>query len=232
MKSNEDGKYRFFLFCGVLAPVIMGVVIVVTGQLTPNYSPISDSVSRMGIPGKPYAWLLHGGYYVYGILMGAAAYGLSRTIGSVPRANGLATLLGIHALGTMLMAVFPDSVDSTFKHVIHDVMSTASYLPLLIGILISRRIARQEMTLKVAGILGVFIIIINLPMPITFMVSPLATIGGLLQRIFSACSFFRLTLTFFLLYSKRRSIKCRKETTEIPYSLVSTERVLSNQPQG
>jgi len=232
MKSNEGSKYRFLLLCGVLAPIIIGVVIIVTGQLTPDYSQVSDSVSRTGTPGRPYAWLLHGGYYVYGILMGIAAYGLSRTIGSVPGANGLAVLLGIHAFGMMLLAVFPDSVDSTFKHVVHDVMSVVSYLPLLLGIFISRRIARQEMTLKVVGILGIFIVVINLPMPFINMVSPLATVGGLLQRILSGCSFLWLTLTFFLLYSKRRSIECRTENIQEPYSLASTESVLFDQPQG
>ncbi len=199
-KLNSYRITRFLLLCGALAPVILGVVIIVTGQLTPDYNPISDTVSRMGIPGSPYAWLLHSGYYVYGILMGVAAYGLSRTIGSIPMANGLAILLGIHAFGTILMAVFTDSADSTFKHVVHDVISTTSYLPLLIGIFISHRIARQKRILKVAGILGIFVIIINLPMPIINMVSPLATISGLLQRILSACSYLWLTLTFLVLY--------------------------------
>ena len=226
MKSSEDSKYRLLLFCGMLAPIIMGAIIIVVGQLTPDYNQISDSISRMGTPDRPYAWLLHGGYYVYGILMGIAAYGLSRTIGSTPRANGLAILLGIHAFGTVLLAVFPDSVDSTARHIVHDIMSVTSYLPLLIAIFISRRIARHEVTLKVAGVLGIFIIIINLPMPVINMVGPLASIGGLLQRILSACSFFWLTLTFFLLYRKRCSIECPVKSMKVPYSVAATERVL------
>ena len=226
MKSSEDSKYRLLLFCGMLAPIIMGAIIIVVGQLTPDYNQISDSISRMGTPDRSYAWLLHGGYYVYGILMGIAAYGISRTIGSTPRANGLAILLGIHAFGTVLLAVFPDSVDSTARHIVHDIMSVTSYLPLLIAIFISRRIARHEVTLKVAGVLGIFIIIINLPMPVINMVGPLASIGGLLQRILSACSFFWLTLTFFLLYRKRCSIECPVKSMKVPYSVAATERVL------
>ena len=226
MKSNEESKYRSLLFCGVLAPIIVGTIIIVVGQLTPDYSQVSDSISRMGTPGSSYAWLLHVGYYVYGILMGMAAYGLSRTIGSVPRANSLAILLGIHAFGTVLLAVFPDSVDSMFKHIVHDVMSTTSYLPLLIGIFVSRRIARQEITLKVVGILGIFILIINLPMPFINMVSPLATIGGLLQRILSGCSFCWLTLTFFLLYRKYRSTERQAGVEDVSYSLITAGRAL------
>ena len=89
MKSSEDSRYRFLLLCGWLAPVIIGLVITVVGQLTPDYNQVTDSISRMGTPDRPYAWLLHSGYYVYGVLMLIAAYGISRTIGSVPGANGL-----------------------------------------------------------------------------------------------------------------------------------------------
>ncbi len=231
MKSNQDSKYRFLLFCGVLAPFLLGIIIIVVGQLTPDYSQVTDSVSKAGIPGKPYAWLLHGGYYIYGILMGVAAYGLNRTLSSVPGASGLATLLGIHALGTVLLAVFPDSNDSPFKHVVHDIMSVTSYLPLIIGIFISRNLARYEMTLKVGGILGIFIIIINLPMPVINMINPLLAVGGLLQRILSACSYLWLALTFLLLYRKRRSIECQRENAEISYSPIRVKVALPGQSQ-
>ena len=231
MKSSEDSKYRLFLFCGVLAPMILGVVIIVVGQLTPNYNQVSESISRMGTPDKPYAWLLHGSYYFYGILIGIAACGLNRTIGSISKTNILAILLGIHACGMMLLAVFPDSINSTFKHITHDIMSVITYLPLIIAIFISRRIARHELTLRVVGVLGIFIIIINLPMPIINLVSPLASIGGLLQRLLSGCSFFWLSLTFFLLYRNYHSIECRMKDVKSPYSLAVTERLLLDQPQ-
>ena len=232
MKSSEDSRYRFLLLCGWLAPVIIGLVITVVGQLTPDYNQVTDSISRMGTPDRPYAWLLHSGYYVYGILMAIAAYGLSRTIGSAANTNSLAILLGIHALGMILLAVFPDSINSTTKHIVHDVMSTICYLPLLIGIFVTRSIARTEMTLKVVGILGIFIIIINLPMPIINVFSPLAVIGGLLQRILAGCTYFWIMLTFFLLYMKRRSIECRTEHIEVSYPLVPREPILLDQPQG
>lgn len=209
MKSDKETKYRFFLFCGVLAPIILGITIVVAGHLTPDYNQVTDTISKMGISGRPYTWLLHSGYYVYALLMGVAAYGLSRTLNSVPGANNLAMLLGIHAFGTMLLAVFPDSNDSIFKHLVHDVMSVTAYLPLIIGIFISRNLARQEIILKTAGILGIFIIIVNLPMPVINIVTPLSSVGGLLQRILSGFSYLWLALTFYLLYRKRLVIERR-----------------------
>ena len=232
MKSNEENRYRFLLFCGVLAPVVMGLMIIIIGKLTPDYSQVSESISRMGTTDKPYAWLLHNGYYVYGVLIGLATYGLNRTLGSTPNTNKLTVLLGTHAFGMVLLAVFPDSINSTLKHVVHDIMSTIAYLPLLIGIFVTRSIARTEMTLKVVGILGIFIIAINLPMPVINMFSPLAVIGGLLQRILAGCTYFWIMLMFLLLYRKRRSVRYQAETTAVSYPLVSGEGVLFDQPQG
>ena len=226
MNAHEGSKYRFLLFCGMLAPIIIGVVIAIVGQLTPDYNQISDSISRMGTPDRPYRWLLHSGYYTYGVLMSMAAYALSRTISSVSKGNILAMLLGIHASGMILLAIFPDSVDSTFRHILHDIMSVTCYLPLLLGIYISRKIARQEITLKTVGIFGIFIIIINLPMPIINMVTPLASIGGLLQRILSGCSFFWLSLTFFLLYRKQWAIERPADSVAVLHSPPLFERAL------
>jgi len=232
MKLNEDNKYRLLLFFGVLAPIVLGIIIIVVGHLTPEYSQVTDTVSKAGITGRPYAWLLHSGYYTYGILMGMAAYGLNRTLSSVPGASTLVKLLGIHALGTVLLAVFPDSNNSPFEHMVHNIISITSYLPLMIGIFISRSLARHEMTLKVVGILGIFIIIVNLPMPVINMVHSLSTVGGLLQRILSACSYIWLALTFLLLYRKRCSIEHRREITEVLYPSVRVGSTLSGRSQG
>ena len=207
MKSGGDSTPRFFLFCGVLAPVMMVVIIIVVGQITPDYDPISDTISQMGIPDRPHAIVINGGYVIYGILMCLAAYGLYRGISSTSTAKRLAILLGIHAIGTILLGVFPDSLNLLPKHftddLLHNTISAISYLPLLIGILIFLGIARQERALKVTGILGLVILIINLPMPVINMIDPLKSIVGLLQRLLAGSSFFWLTLTFFLLHRKR-----------------------------
>ena len=132
MKSSEDSKYRFLLFCGVLAPVIMMVVILVIGQITPDYNPITDTISRMGTADRPYAVVLHGSYFAYGVLIGIAAYGLCQTMGCTNSAKTLAVLLGTHDIGTVLLAIFPDSVILILMHPIHDAMS-ANFLPALVS---------------------------------------------------------------------------------------------------
>jgi len=225
MKSSGDSTSRFLLFCGVLAPITLMVIILVIGQITPDYNPISDSISRMGTPDRPYAVVLHGSYFVYGVLMGMAAYGLCQTMGCTESAKRLAILLGTHAVGTVLLAVFPDSVDLPLKHVIHDVMSVACYLPLLAGIFISRGVAIRERALKATGIIGLVVIIINLPMPFINIIDPLKSIGGLLQRLLCGSSFLWLTLTFFFLYKKRCTLqRIRTQLSRVPLTAQSASR--------
>jgi len=207
VKSKEDNITRFLLLCGVFAPIIMMSIIIVVGQITPDYDPISNTISQMGTPASPYAILLNGGYVIYGILMGLAACGLYRSISSTIMAQRMTMLLCIHAIGTILLGVFPDSLDLIPKQftddLLHNTVSVISYVPLLVGILVFRRIAYQEKALRVAGILGLVIVAISLPMPTIAMFEPLKPISGLLQRLLSGSSFFWLTLTFFLLYRRR-----------------------------
>ncbi len=202
MKQCGDRLTQLFLFCGILAPPVMMIAILVIGQITPNYDPISDSISRMGTPDKPYAMMLHGGYFIYGILMLMATYGLYRIMDHTDNVKKIAILLGIHAVGTVLLAIFPDSIDTPYKHVIHDVMSTTCYLPLLLSILVFRRITRYREILRVLDVLALSIIVINLPMPVINIVSFLRPIGGLLQRFLIGTSFLWLTLIFYLLHKK------------------------------
>jgi len=207
MKTNRDQMGRFLLLCGVFAPIMMMIVIFVLGQITPNYNPFSDSVCQMGTPDKPYAIVLNAGYIAYGILMSAAAYGLYRSITSTTTAKRMTILLCIHAAGTLLLGVFPDSLDLAQKHLtddlIHNIISAVSYVPLLVGIFIFRKVAYQETALKAVGILGIIVVLINLPVPVINMFGFFEPISGLLQRVLVGASFSWLALTFFFLYRKR-----------------------------
>jgi hypothetical membrane protein len=209
MKPNGDTS-RFLLLCGALAPIMLMVIIIVVGQITPDYDPISDTISQMGTPESRYAIVLNGGYVIYGILMGLAAYGLYRSIGSASRAKGLAILLGIHALGALLLGVFPDTRDLVPKHftddLVHNTISAVSYVPLLVGILIFRGVARQNRALRVVGVVGLVVVAFNLPMPIISLFDPLKSISGLLQRLLCGSSFCWLAATFLLLCPKRHPL--------------------------
>ena len=58
MKLKEDNTSRFLLVCGILAPILMMAIIIVVGAITPDYSPISGTISQMGTPNSPFAFLV------------------------------------------------------------------------------------------------------------------------------------------------------------------------------
>jgi hypothetical membrane protein len=206
MKPYQDSKSRLFLFCGLVAPVILGITVLVVGYITPGYNPVSDSVSLMGTPEQPYAWLLSGGYWLYGVLMCFAIYGLNRIFNDVPQMKLLSTLLGIHALGTILLAVFPDSTTSFSREMIHNFISGVAYIPLLGMVYIYRNLIKDYSSFSRLRSFGLFVLLINIPLPFVHMVEPLSLIGGLLQRVMCACSFMWLRFAFFSLYKKQYSL--------------------------
>ena len=217
MIPYRDAKSRLFLFCGMIAPVILGITVLVVGYITPGYNPISDSVSLMGTQEQPYAWLLSSGYWLYGVLMCFTAYGLTRIFSNVPQIKSLSTLLGIHALGTILLAVFPDSTTSFSREMIHNFVSFIAYAPLLVMIYIFRNLAMYNSSFSRLRSFGLFVLLINIPLPFVHMFGPLSMIGGLLQRVMCACSFMWLRFAFFSIYKKQYSlISNTTERSQVP----------------
>ncbi|MFC1964107.1 DUF998 domain-containing protein [Chloroflexota bacterium] len=199
-----DRRARFLLLIGVFAPITMMVIIIVVGQITPGYNPISDTISQMGTPSSPYSMVLNIGYFVFSLLIGVTAYGFYRRLCYAAMSKTLAILLGIHAFGIVLMMVFPDSPDFAGKRftddILHNIFSAISFSALFAGILVFTRIARHEPVLKFAIILGLVVIILNLPLPVINMFGPFKPISGLLQRLSIALSFSWLAVTSLLLY--------------------------------
>ncbi len=218
MKSSRVNFSQFSSFCGIFAPVMMMVVIVITGQITPDYNPMSETVSQMGTPERPFSILLNGGYWIYGILMSFASYSLYRHINFTTQIKKIAVLLGIHAMFTILLGVFPDSLDILPKDItdnfLHNFISAVSYLPLLASIFIFCNIRFQEKSLKILGTIGLIILAVNLPMPVIGRITILEPIEGLLQRLLWGSSLLWISTTFLLLYRSKFVIK----STEIqPY---------------
>jgi hypothetical membrane protein len=202
MVSKGHNRPRFLLLGGVIAPLILALIIVIAGHITRNYNPVSDTISKMGIPGMSHAPLLNGGYYCYGILMGLAALGLQLSLPPTPATRRLVSLIGVHAVGTIFLAVFPDSFNSPARHVTHDIASATGYLPLLAGMLVFYSLMRDEKAMKFVSVLALAVVLFNLPMPVINMLPPLKSISGLLQRLMFGGSFLWLTLTFLFIYIK------------------------------
>jgi hypothetical membrane protein len=194
---------RLWLVCGMAAPAALMAVVIVLGQTTPDYSPVSQTISTMGMPGRRYALVLNGSYALYGVAMGLAAFGLFRSTILPQISRRGAVLLAVHAVGTVLLGVFADSSTSLARHVAHDVVSAVSYLPLLGIILVFHSAARRLRALMLVGIVGLLVVALNVPMPTVTLFHPYS---GLLQRVLAGPAYCWLAGAFGLLYWKRHQL--------------------------
>jgi hypothetical membrane protein len=183
-------------------------VILVVGQLTPNYDPFRQTISQMGTPQSEYASWLNGTYVLYGTFMLLGAIGFSRALAPNRKGRLLAIFLGIHALGAMLLAIFPDNLDtagSTESYLnLHNFFSALAYLPIIGAAFTFYSYTVKIDNLHATATLGLIAIAINIPMPFLNQLEILSSAGGFLQRVMYAFTFSWLVLLSWLLLQRNR----------------------------
>jgi hypothetical membrane protein len=65
---------RWLALAGVVAPPLFTAVVVVQGLLQPDYSHVAMPISALAA--WPYGWMQRLNFWVFGVLMAAAAVGL------------------------------------------------------------------------------------------------------------------------------------------------------------
>ncbi|HEX79333.1 MAG TPA: DUF998 domain-containing protein [Dehalococcoidia bacterium] len=212
---DKDRLNKIIISLGLLVPIIMMAVIITVGQITPNYSPITNSISQMGAWVQPYSIILNSAYILYGILIITVAYILIKNLPHSTLVKVLLTLLMIHALGSICLALFPDKLDTPgvlVDNTIHNIFSAVSYVSLLLGILSYSIYALRQKTIRIIGIAGILVVVINFIMPMINLFSYLREIGGLLQRLLIFCSFSWIALTSAIMYKKTLSDQTATDT--------------------
>ncbi len=203
---DNDRSSNLVFLLGLLVPIMMMAVIIIVGQITPNYSPVADTISQMGARKQPYSIILNSAYIIYGIVIITIAYKLYKRLNHSTLVRALLILMFIHACGSICLAVFPDKPDTpgvfVTNNTIHNIFSGISYVSLVLGILFYSVSTLRQKTTKIIGIIGVAVVVINLLMPMINLFIYLREIAGLLQRFLIFCSFSWVVLTSTLLYKR------------------------------
>ncbi len=72
---------RFYALCGVIAPILFTIIVIILGLLRPDYSHVSQAISELGSVGAPNAVAQDVNFILFGLLIIAFAYGLHIGIG-------------------------------------------------------------------------------------------------------------------------------------------------------
>ena len=195
---------RYLAVCGVLAPLVVIAFVLIGASVTPGYSHISDTISKLASPGTPHPEWMNAGFILYGILM----IGLSFTVRQclAPRTGSVIVWLMLitHGLGIIFAAAFPydlsiiDGIHS-LEGILHHLVAITSCAAFMIGMLVMDRVVAGEPLWRATVILSFFAVSV---VSVLFMLSlfPIARgFEGVLQRVSA------LTM---IIYIEALSIRC------------------------
>jgi hypothetical protein len=192
-RASPGGAKRLLLVAdaGVILYLLLDIIAQV---LPPHYNPISTAESDLAV--GPYGYIMTLNFVNRGLLSLAFLYGFVHTL----RLRGIGTgryrsgvsLLGVWAVGALLLAVFPTDVPATpvsWHGAIHIVVALLAFLGGALGVLrLSLRFgddpalrAAKRFALPLAGVAILFLVLFfGLPFLIPHIA---ARIGGLTERV-------------------------------------------------
>ena len=101
----SKSSLKLLAICGIIAPIWFAIMVAVLGSVYPRYGHVTQHMSELGGVRSPVAWIFNPlGFWVYGILIIAFAYGLSRGVASAKIGS---VLLAIGGAGMIMARIFP-----------------------------------------------------------------------------------------------------------------------------
>ncbi|MDD5702291.1 MAG: DUF998 domain-containing protein, partial [Dehalococcoidales bacterium] len=100
---------RIFSVFGIVAPVIISIIVIIAGLLTPGFNQMTDTISSLSQQGSKTPQLLTIGFVVYGVLVIGFAYSLYINLRHGIKARIAWLMLTLYGICMILAAVFQDS---------------------------------------------------------------------------------------------------------------------------
>jgi hypothetical membrane protein len=201
---NDDGgnmnKQRFYAICGIFAPIIFWVMVIVESLLRPGYSQYNNFVSDLGV--GHLAILQNINFIVFGILTIIFALGLRNAL---PTPMGRSLKAGVwmvilFAVGVGLAGIFPESYLSANSH---NIVSATAFVAIIAAqLLIWQGLKNRDSNVwgryasysLISGLISIILVIV-LKIAILYGIYP-----GLSQRAFLIVSWAWVGITGIKLY--------------------------------
>jgi hypothetical membrane protein len=135
--------------CGMIAPILFVIIILVAGLLRPGYSQIAQTMSELGQVGTPNALLQDANFAIFGLLVFLFAVGLHRGINQ-GRGSKLAPAALLVAAVTIFLQGTAFPLPLTYQSnpigaIGHSAAGITEFIALIFAILVfSRRLKRES----------------------------------------------------------------------------------------
>lgn len=152
-----SGIVRCGLLCGVVAPLLWLAVIVIAGELRPDFDHVGQYISELGERGSATEiFMRYGGFIATGLLhvaYAAAFYATVSRISGQPRLTllvaGLIALNGIGRIGAGLFACEPGcAAPDVFTQRLHGLSATLAFLSIAAAAILGAIIFRGDKRLR------------------------------------------------------------------------------------
>ncbi len=206
MTDNFQRKQVFFALCGIIAPILFWVMVIIESLIRPGYSPLHNFVSDLGV--GSLAILQNINFMIFGILTICLGLGLQ---GSLPTPRGVSLKSGVLLVilfGILIFfaGVFPENYGSG---VLHTSVSAFAFLSIIAAqLLIWRGLKDTDTTIwgeyriysLISGLLSIIFLIL-----LQIAISEFIAYQGLAQRLFLAIPWIWIGVTGLMLYSFLRN---------------------------
>jgi hypothetical membrane protein len=204
MITKKQGRLKFYAICGIIAPILFWVMVIIESILRPGYSQYYNFVSDLGV--GPLAIIQNINFIIFGILTISLAIGLRK---GLPIQQSRSLKIGVwfvilFALGVLLAGVFPESYLSAIPH--NYISATEIVAIIAAQLLIWQGLKNEDRNIwgryatysLISGLLSLIFVIL-LKVAILYGFYP-----GLSQRAFLLVSWIWIGVTGLKLYSLSR----------------------------
>ncbi len=134
----SDRYQRFLAICGIIAPIIFTIILMIASLLRPDYSHLINFVSELGAVGAPYAIIQRINFVLTGILIVAFTFGLHRGIGDGKGSIIGPLLVAIFGLSSVMSGIFStDTIQpGSFSDIMHSMSSAIGSVAAIIAFFI------------------------------------------------------------------------------------------------
>ena len=215
-RSNQNNSIQYLALCGIAAPIVVAILVTVSGFIYEGYSHVTQAVSELGGVEAQYPLLQNANFFVMAVLFIAFAFGLHRGIG-----GGSGSILGpvlvggfgfSAALGNAFLPCDPGCEFQTLTGTLHNLTGLGGFISAIAGIfVISRRIKRDpdwQSIYSFSWIAGIAVLFTLLLWIGIAKAAEVDSLNGLLQRLFVLAWFVWVEVMALRLFriSRRRPI--------------------------
>jgi len=179
--------FRILSFCGIIAPLLMIVFIILAGHFTPGYNHITDSVSKLSDQAAERPGLMTAGFIVYGVLITGFSYALYLRLRRGFKAHLAWFTLTLYGICMILGGIFqasPSDNPPNLEGIMHNAAIITSCISMLIGMWMFASSVYKKPSWFGFTWFTIAASFLGLVLSVIFAVQSYVPASGLLQRFF------------------------------------------------